>query len=156
MANWSEIFSYPIMTQFHFMPFVSFSTHWKHRKMVKHIQTICRLLPRNCLSVFDHFVMFSVNIERDQWQETDESLVFVMIYPLYWFILSLFSIYLYNKRGNLKLNVLVQRKILNITNIGVCDDVLKLPTLLLVENRINLGLSISINSKYGSTVWVSR
>ena len=25
-------------------------------KMVKHTQTICRLLPTNCLSVFDHFV----------------------------------------------------------------------------------------------------
>ena len=25
-------------------------------KMVKHTQTIRRLLPRNCLSVFDHFV----------------------------------------------------------------------------------------------------
>ena len=24
--------------------------------MVKHIQTIRRLLPKNCLSVFDHFV----------------------------------------------------------------------------------------------------
>ena len=24
--------------------------------MVKHTQTICRLLPTNCLSVFDHFV----------------------------------------------------------------------------------------------------
>ena len=25
-------------------------------KMVKHTQAICRLLPMNCLSVFDHFV----------------------------------------------------------------------------------------------------
>ena len=25
-------------------------------KIVKHTQTICRLLPKNCLSVFDHFV----------------------------------------------------------------------------------------------------
>ena len=25
-------------------------------KLVKHTQTICRLLPTNCLSVFDHFV----------------------------------------------------------------------------------------------------
>ena len=26
------------------------------KKMVKHTQTICRLLPTNCLTVFDHFV----------------------------------------------------------------------------------------------------
>ena len=25
-------------------------------KMVKHTETICRLLPTNCLTVFDHFV----------------------------------------------------------------------------------------------------
>ena len=25
-------------------------------KMVKHTQTICRILPTNCVSVFDHFV----------------------------------------------------------------------------------------------------
>ena len=24
--------------------------------MIKHVQTICRVLPTNCLSVFDHFV----------------------------------------------------------------------------------------------------
>ena len=29
--------------------------HQPHKK-VKHTQTICRLLPTNCLSVFDHFV----------------------------------------------------------------------------------------------------
>ena len=28
----------------------------KHHKMVKHTQTIRRLLPTNCLSVFDQFV----------------------------------------------------------------------------------------------------
>ena len=27
-----------------------------YHKMVKHTQTICRKLPTNCLSVFDHFV----------------------------------------------------------------------------------------------------
>ena len=33
------------------------STHYMPTpKMVKHTQTICRLLPTNCLSVFDHFV----------------------------------------------------------------------------------------------------
>ena len=31
------------------------STHFNH-KMVKHTQTIRRLLPMNCLSVFDHMV----------------------------------------------------------------------------------------------------
>ena len=29
--------------------------------MVKHTQTICRLLPTNCLSVFDHFVGLALN-----------------------------------------------------------------------------------------------
>ena len=29
-------------------------------KMVKHAQTICRLLPTNCLSVFDHFVALAL------------------------------------------------------------------------------------------------
>ena len=28
--------------------------------MVKHTQTICRLLPTNCLSVFDHFVKLAL------------------------------------------------------------------------------------------------
>ena len=28
-------------------------------KMVKHTQTVCRLLPTNCLSAFDHFEAFS-------------------------------------------------------------------------------------------------
>ena len=30
------------------------------QKMVKHTQTICRLLRTNCLSVFDHFVGMTV------------------------------------------------------------------------------------------------
>ena len=34
--------------------------------MVKHTQTICRLLPRNCLSVFDHFVGTSLTEMRAQ------------------------------------------------------------------------------------------
>ena len=29
--------------------------------MVKHTQTICRLLPTNCLSVFDHFMGLALN-----------------------------------------------------------------------------------------------
>ena len=49
MKWWNSIFlcvtlelqSYPFKRQLH--------------KMVKHTQTICRLLPTNCLSVFDHF-----------------------------------------------------------------------------------------------------
>ena len=28
--------------------------------MVKHTQTICRLLPTNCLSMLDHFVGFAL------------------------------------------------------------------------------------------------
>ena len=30
--------------------------------MVKHIQTICRLLPTNCLSEFDHFVRLALKL----------------------------------------------------------------------------------------------
>ena len=34
-------------------------------KMVKHTQTICRLLQANCLSVFDHFVGLALKGLRD-------------------------------------------------------------------------------------------
>ena len=30
--------------------------------MVKHIQTICRFLPTNCLSMFDHFVRLVLKV----------------------------------------------------------------------------------------------
>ena len=35
---------------------VRYVENYEPRKMVKHTQTIRRLLLRNCLSVFDHFV----------------------------------------------------------------------------------------------------
>ena len=44
-------------------------------KMVKHTQTIRRLLPTNYLSMFDHFVGLVLKglsgIERDEWHEMD-------------------------------------------------------------------------------------
>ena len=65
-----------------------FYTPWKHQKtitldwnglpfkrqphkMVKHTQTICHLVPANCLSVFDHFVglalkeLISIPLQED-------------------------------------------------------------------------------------------
>ena len=44
-----------IMTTFRCLVHVSILKCQPH-KMVKHTQTIRRLLPTNCLSVFDHFV----------------------------------------------------------------------------------------------------
>ena len=37
-------------------PFVFWTFQCHPNKMFKHIQTICRFLPTNCLSMFDHFV----------------------------------------------------------------------------------------------------
>ena len=46
--------------------------------MVKHTQTIRRLLPTNCLSVFDHFVGFALKglISNDEFNQYDE-LIFI-------------------------------------------------------------------------------
>ena len=48
----SHIFHQPISSQY------SYFTPPETHKMVKHTHTICQLLPTNCLSVFDHFVVF--------------------------------------------------------------------------------------------------
>ena len=48
------IISFPIVLIVFFQPF-----KFQPRKMVKHTQAICRLLPTNSLSVFDHFVGLS-------------------------------------------------------------------------------------------------
>ena len=44
-----------------------------HTKTAKHTQTIPRLLPANCLSVFDHFVVFSHDF---RWNKSSNSFKF--------------------------------------------------------------------------------
>ena len=38
-------------------------------KMVKHIQTIRRLFPTNCLSVFDHFGGRRLRVKQQAWRQ---------------------------------------------------------------------------------------
>ena len=45
--------------------------------MVKHTQTICRLLPTNCLSVFDHFVGLALKVLKSVQEMPHESDVFL-------------------------------------------------------------------------------
>ena len=45
-------------------------------KMVKHTQTIRRLLPTNCLSVFDHFVELALKELRELRKETPNNVIF--------------------------------------------------------------------------------
>ena len=60
---WVKITHYKIKLTFYCQVSKEMTFLWKRLllkrqpcKMVKHTQTICRLLPTNCLSVFDHFV----------------------------------------------------------------------------------------------------
>ena len=46
--------------------------------MVKHTQTLCRLLPTNCLTVFDHFV--GIVIKGLIWKESDICEIFKNTY----------------------------------------------------------------------------
>ena len=45
-------------------------------KMVKYTQTIRRLLPTNCLSVFDHFVELALKELRELRKETPNNVIF--------------------------------------------------------------------------------
>ena len=48
----------------------------QHHKTVKHTQTIRRLLPTNCLSVFDHFVGLALKGLRELRKETPNNVIF--------------------------------------------------------------------------------
>ena len=69
--------------------------HQAH-KMVKYTQTICRLLPVNCLSVFVHFVVLAFivfNIKWIKWHKILRSLLKTLTrhLPLGWNTYLLFN-----------------------------------------------------------------
>ena len=52
--------------------------------MVKHSQTICRLMPTNCFSVFDHFVGLA-------FKELIRLFLLLVLEPSYTFKMELFA-----------------------------------------------------------------
>ena len=68
--------------------------------MVKHTQTICRQKPRNCLSVFDHFVGLVLKGFRESVASFKSLTHFLTeVFPKNWLSLGISQLYNYMRKN---------------------------------------------------------